>query len=188
MLKESKIIMSPLKPIKQQKVSDQVFEQLKELIFRGRLKPGEKMNPERDMATTMNVSRTTIRNALGRLITMGLVEHKQGQGTFVSTPDPQKGNPFAMVMKAQETTIYDLLDVRMGLECVAAALAAERADANDIKALMQSIEQMENHFHNNRAVYFLIRAIGYAGRHIFSYGNCLCHKKSTPYSGDEKFS
>ncbi len=135
--------MSLLKPIQQQKISDQVFEQLKELIFRGKLKPGDKMAPEREMAISMNVSRTTIRNALNRLVTMGLVEHKQGKGTFVSIPDPNIGNPFAVVMKSQESTIYDLLEVRMGLECVAAAHAAKRADVNDIHAMLQSIEQME---------------------------------------------
>ncbi len=136
--------MSLLKPVKQQKISDKVFEQLKELIFRGKLRPGQKLQPEREMAQSMDVSRTTIRNALSRLITMGLVEHMQGKGTFVSVPDPKKSNPFALVMKTQDTTTYDLLEVRMGLECVAAALAAERADAKDINAMRQSIKEMEN--------------------------------------------
>jgi GntR family transcriptional repressor for pyruvate dehydrogenase complex len=135
--------MPILKPVRQQKISDQVFEQLRELIFRGKLKPGDTLMPERDMADTMNVSRTSVRNAIGRLVTMGLVEQKQGKGTFVAIPDPQKGNPFAAAMKAQDATIYDLLEVRMGMECVAAGLAAKRADATDINAMEQSIEEME---------------------------------------------
>ncbi len=134
--------MTLLKPVKQQKISDQVFEQLKELIFRGQLAPGEKLLPERDMARSMDVSRTTIRNALSRLVTMGLVEHQQGKGTFVCVPDPRNSNPFAIAMNTQDATIYDLLEVRMGLECGAAALAAERADAVDINAMKQSIEEM----------------------------------------------
>ena len=135
--------MNLLKPIQQQKISDQVFEQLKELIFRGTLKPGEKLMPERVMADSMNVSRTTIRNAIGRLVTMGLVVHKQGKGTFVAMPDPKRDNPFALAMTAQNASIYDLLEVRMGLECVAAALAADRADDADISAMTQSITEME---------------------------------------------
>ena len=107
--------MPILKPVRPQKISDQVFEQLRELIFRGKLKPGDKLMPERDMAGTMNVSRTSVRDAIGRLVTMELVEQKQGKGTFVAVPNPRKGNPFATAMKAQGATIYDLLEVRMGL-------------------------------------------------------------------------
>jgi len=135
--------MTILKPVRPQKISDQVFEQLRELIFRGKLKPCDKLMPERDMADTMNVSRTSVRDAIGRLVTMGLVEQKQGKGTFVAVPDSQKGNPFAAAMKAEGATIYDLLEVRMGLECVAAVLAAKRADATDIGAMELSIEEME---------------------------------------------
>lgn len=135
--------MTLLKPVRQQKISDQVFEQLKELIFRGRLKPGDQLMPEREMATSMNVSRTTIRNAISRLVTMHLVEHKQGKGTFVAKPDPKKGNPFAAAMSNPNASIYDLLEVRMGLECIAASLAAKRADTSDINAMRQSFHEME---------------------------------------------
>ncbi len=136
--------MTLLKPIKQRKISDQVFEQLKELIFRGKLTPGDKLSTEREMARSMDVSRTTVRNAITRLVTMGLVEHKQGKGTFVAVPDAHKKNPFAQVMNDKEASILDLLEVRMGLECVAAALAAKRADETDIRAMKQSVEEMRN--------------------------------------------
>ncbi len=135
--------MPLLKPVRPQKISDQVFEQLKELIFRGKLKPGDKLTPEREMAISMDVSRTTIRNAINRLVTMGLVEHKQGRGTFVAVPDPADGNPFAAVMTTPDATIYDLLEVRMALECMAASLAAERASRADISAMEQSLDEME---------------------------------------------
>lgn len=88
--------MVSLKPVRQEKISDQVFEQLKELICRGKLKPGDKLLTERDMANCMDVSRTTIRNAIGRLVTLQLVEHKQRKGTFVAIPDPKTGNPFLL--------------------------------------------------------------------------------------------
>ena len=135
--------MPLLKPVRQQKISDQVFEQLRELIFRGRLKPGDQLIPERDMAESMNVSRTTIRNAINRLVTLGLVEHKQGKGTFVAFPDPTEGNPFAAAMSAQNASIYDLLEVRMGLECIAASLAARRAEPSDIQAIELSVVDMK---------------------------------------------
>jgi GntR family transcriptional repressor for pyruvate dehydrogenase complex len=67
----------PIKPIKPKRISDQVFDQIRELIYRGTLKPGEKLMTERELAQAMNVSRTTIRDAIQRLVTMGLITQKQ---------------------------------------------------------------------------------------------------------------
>jgi len=132
----------PIKPIKPKRISDQVFDQIRELIYRGKLKPGEKMMTERELAQAMNVSRTTVRDAIQRLVTMGLIVQKQGQGTFVKSVDDTLDTPLARAMEAQDASIDDLLEVRMGLECNAAALAAQRADETDITALDQSITEM----------------------------------------------
>ena len=72
-----------LKPVRVKRVSDQVFEQLRDLIFRGELRPGQKIMPERDLGEALGVSRTTVRNAINKLVTLGYLAHKQGQGTFV---------------------------------------------------------------------------------------------------------
>ena len=72
-----------LKPIKVKRVSDQAYEQIRDLIFRGQLKPGEQIMPERELAQALGVSRPTVREAIKQLVTMGLLEHRQGQGTFV---------------------------------------------------------------------------------------------------------
>ncbi|NOX33482.1 MAG: FadR family transcriptional regulator, partial [Deltaproteobacteria bacterium] len=112
----------PIKPIKPKRISDQVFDQIRELIFRGKLKPGEKLMTERELAQAMDVSRTTIRDAIQRLAAMGLIVQKQGQGTFVKTYDPGLENPLAKAIEAQNASIEDLLEVRMGLECNAASL------------------------------------------------------------------
>jgi GntR family transcriptional regulator, transcriptional repressor for pyruvate dehydrogenase complex len=139
-----------LKPIKPKKISDQVFDQLREFIVRGQLKSGEKILPERELAGAMNVSRTTVRNAISRLVFMGLLEHKQGQGTFVRPPESREANPLALAMEAQNATLEDLLEVRMGLECNAAAMAAERADEADIRFLEQSLREMRTEVTSGR--------------------------------------
>ena len=140
----------PIKPIKPKRISDQVFDQIRELIYRGRLKPGEKLMTERELAQAMNVSRTTIRDAIQRLVAMGLIIQKQGQGTFVKAMDDTLVNPLAKVMEAQDASLEDLLEVRLGLECNAAALAAKRADETDITALKQSIIEMETEVESGR--------------------------------------
>ncbi|MDM8525736.1 FadR/GntR family transcriptional regulator [Desulfococcaceae bacterium HSG8] len=133
----------PLKPIKPKRISDQVFDQLTELIARGELKPGDKLMPERELSAVLGVSRTTIRNAINKLVVLGFLDHKQGQGTFVRLPDVRDNNPLAIAMQTEDATLEDLLEVRMGLECNAAALAARRAVEEDIHFLEKSLEEMK---------------------------------------------
>jgi len=132
-----------LTPIKPKKISDQVFDQIKELITRGQLSPGQKLMPERELAEALNVSRTTIRDAISKLVAMRLLENKQGQGTFVSPPDTGKRNLLAEAMEIENATIKDLLEFRMGIECNAAAIAAQKATDEDIQYLQGAIADME---------------------------------------------
>ena len=135
-----------IKTIKPKRVADQVYDQLRELIYRGLIKPGEKLMPERKMAETMGVSRTSVREAINKLVTMGLLTHRQGQGTFLRQPDEHPANPMAIVMESQEASLFDLLEVRIGMECHSASLAAERADKEDIEFLKNSQAEMEQAF------------------------------------------
>ncbi|MCG8686170.1 MAG: FadR family transcriptional regulator [Desulfobacterales bacterium] len=133
---------SILKPVKPKLISDQVFDQLRELIFRGTIKPGEKLLPERELAQKMNVSRVTVRTAIQRLIDMGLVTHRQGKGTFARDYNDELKNPLAKALEFQSISLEKLLEIRLPLECNAAALAAKRADEADIKAITHSFEEM----------------------------------------------
>lgn len=132
-----------LKPIRPKRISDQVFEQLKDLIFRGHFKPGEKLMTERELALSLGVSRPTVREALNKLVAIRLLEHRQGQGTFVNFPAGTAGdNPLTALMDVHDVSLEDLLEVRLGLECNAVALAARRATEEDIHELEQSVEDM----------------------------------------------
>ncbi len=137
-----------LKPIKAKRISDQVFEQLRDLIYQGELRPGDQVLPERDLSVALGVSRTTVRNAINKLVVLGLLEHKQGQGTFVRHPDAKTRHPLAVAMslEMEEATLEDMLEVRMGLECNAAALAAARATEEDIDRMIGCLEAMEADF------------------------------------------
>ena len=106
--------------------------------------------PERELAEALDVSRTTVRNAINKLVVLGLLEHKQGQGTFVRFPDTRPGNPVAAAMEVEEATISDLLEVRMGLECNAAALAAQRASERDVQFMETSLEEIRIEVNSGR--------------------------------------
>ncbi len=141
----------PIKPIKPKKISDQVFDQIRELIFRERLRPGEKLMPERELAEAMAVSRTSVRDAIQRLVAMGLVEQKQGQGTFVKQRGgASEANPLAKAIEQHDASLGDLLEVRMALESNAASLAAKRADEDDLNAMAQSIDEMKEEIASGR--------------------------------------
>ncbi|MDX2454330.1 FadR/GntR family transcriptional regulator [Desulfosarcina sp.] len=139
-----------LKPIKPKRISDQVFDQLRELIFRGEFKAGEKILTERELAEAFGVSRTSVRDAINKLVVMGLLDQKQGQGTFVRSPESKEKSILATMVKSQGASISDLLEVRMGLECNAAAMAASRAVEKDFQFMEKSIEEMQKEVKSGR--------------------------------------
>ncbi len=129
--------------VKPKSIPDQVFEQLRDLIFRGQLKSGEQLLPERELAQTLGVSRPTVRAAINKLVDRGLLEHRQGQGTFVCAPEPgQANNPLKAMIGGHEATLLELLEVRLGLECNAASMAARRATADDIRMIETAFAKM----------------------------------------------
>jgi len=131
-----------LKPIKPKRMSDLVFEQLRDLVFKGRLKPGDRLMTERELAENLGVSRPTVREAINKMVALQLLEHRQGQGTFVNSPEVSAArNPLALLM-GQDVSLVDLLEVRLGLECNAVMMAARRATGEDIQDLGKSLADM----------------------------------------------
>ena len=131
-----------LKPIKPKRIADQVFDQLHDLILRGVFKPGKKIMTERELSDAFQVSRSSVRDAINKLVVIGMLEQRQGQGTFVSRPGGKAHSYMAKVMESQNATLQDLLEVRMGLECNGAALAAKRAEPADIEYMEKSLAEM----------------------------------------------
>jgi GntR family transcriptional repressor for pyruvate dehydrogenase complex len=131
-----------LTPIKPKRISDLVFEQLRDLIFKGLIKPGEQLMTERELAENLNVSRPTVREAINRLVTLRLLDHRQGQGTFVVSPSAEKNS--LGVPHDQDVSLADLLEVRLGLECNAVMMAARRATEEDIRDMEKSLRDMES--------------------------------------------
>ena len=169
-----------LKPIKAKRVSDQAFEQIRDLIFRGQLKPGDQIMPERELAQALGVSRPTVREAIKKLVTMGLLEHHQGQGTFVRSTDSQREhNPLAAVIEDHDASLEELLEVRMGLEGQAVILAAQRATAEDLKVLEKALEAMLAENSAGR--------LGIDRRRLLSHGHRLCHPEPGAGLSDEEF-
>lgn len=132
-----------LKPIKSVKISDKVYEQLRDMIYRAELRAGEKLMSERDLALALNVGRPTVREAIQKLTEQGLVESRRGVGTFVLGEDTRRSNkPLLQLLNGQDFTIVELLEVRLVLESNSAVLAARRATEEDVRIIEQSLNRL----------------------------------------------
>ena len=132
-----------LTPIHPKRVSDQIFDQLRELIINGEFKPGDKIMTERELAEALNVSRNSVREAINKLVALKYLEQRQGQGTFICSIDEAVRIPFDTVMETRDASVIDLLEMRQGIECNSASLAARRANEEDLKNLKKAIWEME---------------------------------------------
>jgi GntR family transcriptional repressor for pyruvate dehydrogenase complex len=139
------------KPIKHVKVSDEIVDQIRNLISQGKLKPGDRLLPERELIREFDVSRPSLREALNSLITMGFLEIK-GKRTFIkSVASESMQNPLSLLLKADTQKIFDLIEVRKAIEAWGAFLAAQRATEEDINQLANIIEEMREAFEKGQS-------------------------------------
>jgi GntR family transcriptional repressor for pyruvate dehydrogenase complex len=134
-----------LEPIRPKKISEEIVNQIKQLISRGELKPGDRVPSERELATMLGVSRPSVREAIMVLEAMGFLESRQGGGTFVKAlTEARIMDPLArLVEKRDPELLHALAEVRMGLESWSAYLAARRANEHDIAELKRIFYVME---------------------------------------------
>lgn len=132
-----------LKPIRGDKrtVYEQIVHVIRSYIVKGDLKPGDKLPSERELATTLNVSRASVREAVKMLSAEGFVEVKHGQGIFISN----KENPDTIIHKLDKfsmdkKTVKDFFEVRRVLELQAVEWVIKRASDDDLKRLEKLIK------------------------------------------------
>ena len=140
-------MVTTLKPdfevVRRNKVYEEVAKQIERLIL-NKLKPGDKLPSERELAETLRVSRSSIRDAIRSLELMGLVEPRQGTGTIVREVSSESVlNPFANALKRRRELVAELLDFRKMLEPPLAARAATHAADEDISEMEEILERQE---------------------------------------------
>jgi DNA-binding FadR family transcriptional regulator len=122
-----------------------VSARIEELIREENIRPGERLPAERDLATKLGVSRTSLREALIALELGGVVEVRGGSGVYVSEQaTPKAEGP------AAGPGPFEVLAARRLIEVEVAALAAKNATDAAIDAILVAVEQMEQH-HENRS-------------------------------------
>jgi GntR family transcriptional repressor for pyruvate dehydrogenase complex len=126
------------------KILDEVYDQLLSLISNGKLKPGERLPPERVLARDLKVSRQSIREALKRAESKGLVKVRQGEGTFIlSAASHLIESPFLTLMTEEVEKIYEFIEIRKLIEVWCAKKAAEFITAKELKKMEKALSEME---------------------------------------------
>lgn len=134
---------SPIKPLR---LYQHVIQQVRQMIYAGRLKKGDKLPSEREFAALLGISRTSIREAMSALEILGIVESRHGEGTFIAE-DPlnqRMVEPLSLLFMLEDNAEVQLIDVRKMLEEECAYLAAANATPEDIAALTQCICDFEH--------------------------------------------
>ena len=122
-----------------------VVAQLKEMIHRGELKFGDRLPPERDLAKLLGVSRPTLRAGIRSLTAVGVLQSRQGAGTFVADAEDSPtldSSPLRMMAALHGFTSDEMFEARLALEMHIAGLAAERATGEQITLLSEEIAGM----------------------------------------------
>ncbi len=128
---------------KQNRIFQDVVDQIQTAILDGQIKPGDKLPAERELGEMLGTSRGTLREALRVLEQKGLIEIRLGMGGGGIVKDPggeQITESLAMMIRSQKVSLHHLAEFREDVEGTVAGLAAKRATAEDIEHLRELIQ------------------------------------------------
>lgn len=120
--------------------------ELTQSILLGQIKPGQKLPAENAIVREHGVSRTVVREAISKLQASGLVETRHGIGTFVLERLPEQG---LRLNVDTALSVRSILELRMGLETQAAALAAKRRSPEQLMQMRQALDDYQRLLANN---------------------------------------
>lgn len=130
---------------KRTRLYEEVAEKIRRLIQDGTLAIGDQLLPERQLAETLGVSRSAVREALTSLVSQGLLEITPGSGAYVKEVNINDLiEPFANIVLKEIDGIFDLLEARLVMESGAARIAAKLADRADLYSMHELVCSMEN--------------------------------------------
>jgi GntR family transcriptional repressor for pyruvate dehydrogenase complex len=129
--------MVKIKPVKRQSLVDDVVDRIRAVIVEGHFRPGDRLPTEAELGKQLQVSRTVLREAMGRLEILGLVSVQGPRGMFVSEPAGLRHsvNLLRSALLLSPRELVKFTEFRRALECESARGAAERATPEEIAEL-----------------------------------------------------
>lgn len=125
-------------PVRQGNVSDLIMRRILAVIASEKLVAGDRLPPERELASLLGVGRPALREALGALKAQGRVDIRHGIGVFVA--DPEATRALRSAFYSEELDLEGLFDMREVLELAAANWAAEKQDPEKLAALTEAYD------------------------------------------------
>ena len=123
-------------PFEKDVLPKKISARLLSLITEKHLRPGDKLPPERELAAMMQVSRPSLREALQALALMNIIEIRQGDGTYVTSLEPELlVEPLNFIFALDDSTLYGLFEARKIVEVGLVGLAAQRITAEEVAEL-----------------------------------------------------
>ena len=142
-------------------LSEQVANDLRQMIIKKDLHPGDKLPNELVMTAQLNVSRSTVREAIKTLRSENILEVRRGLGTFVSATPGVKEDPFGIDFMEETSLLKYFYEVRLVVEPQMAQVAAHRATDEELAEIRKAYDEVKNaiesgldhteadiHFHN----------------------------------------
>ena len=131
-----------LKAVKKKRVYEDIVQQIRNLIQKGKLKQGDQLPTERELVDTFKVSRASVREAIRYLESMKFVKSRQGDGTYViASSEETLIQPLAAALFLEKDSLMDIFTIRKFIEPQVAQLAAEKATPSEIKELEEILEE-----------------------------------------------
>ncbi len=125
--------------VKRSGLADQVIDNMRSLIARGTYRIGDRLPKEEELCTLFGVGRSTLREAMRVLANRGLVDVRQGGGTFVVALEPRE----SFEERLGRAALAELYEARLHLELPLAELATERRDQRDVAAMRAALKKRE---------------------------------------------
>jgi GntR family transcriptional repressor for pyruvate dehydrogenase complex len=134
------------KAVQTSRLYEQIVRQIEESVQKGTLKEGDQLPAERELAQQFGVSRTAVREAIKALHEKGLVDAFPGRGTFITSgqSNSMRQSLDRILKSGQADGAAHLVEIREILESEIAALAAVRADEEDLATMREAVAVMDN--------------------------------------------
>ncbi len=132
--------MSDLPRVGGGSVAERVVEELRAFIDQNGLEPGDKLPPERVFLEQLSVSRSSLREAIRVLSTLGIVDVRHGDGMYVGAGS-DGGEAVALFDASEEHALRNLVETRLGVELAAVTAATQRASDEDLDRLQALIDE-----------------------------------------------
>lgn len=122
---------------------ESVIEQIMDLVKNNKLKPGDKLPPERELAEKLSISRASLREAFRVLESRGLIKSKPGGGRFIREIRENGYNSTENIISSlKKSSILELIEAREVLEVKIAKIAAQKATSEDIEFIEKTLNKM----------------------------------------------